>query len=54
MTAGPLKLAESILRDGEPFFVLNSDVICGFPFKELVAFHRQHGKEGTILVRIFL
>ncbi|EDQ85317.1 uncharacterized protein MONBRDRAFT_12046 [Monosiga brevicollis MX1] len=44
------RLAESILRDGEPFFVLNSDVICQFPFKELVAFHKAHGKEGTILV----
>lgn len=50
--AGPLKLAEKILRDGEPFFVLNSDVICVFPFKELLAFHKAHGKEGTILVRL--
>eukprot|EP01147_Barroeca_monosierra_P002393 gene2393-5340_t len=49
-TAGPLKLAESILKDGEPFFVLNSDVICRFPFKELLAFHKLHGREGTILV----
>lgn len=48
--AGPLKLAESILKDGEPFFVLNSDVICRFPFKELLAFHKLHGREGTILV----
>jgi len=49
-TAGPLKLAESILNDGEPFFVLNSDVICIFPFKEMLAFHKSHGREGTILV----
>eukprot|EP00049_Salpingoeca_infusionum_P014562 m.275357 g.275357 ORF g.275357 m.275357 type:complete len:365 (+) comp15696_c0_seq1:327-1421(+) len=49
-TAGPLKLSESVLRDGEPFFVLNSDVICNFPFKDLLAFHKAHGKEGTILV----
>ncbi|EGD81662.1 GDP-D-mannose pyrophosphorylase [Salpingoeca rosetta] len=49
-TAGPLKLAESILRDGEPFFVLNSDVICNFPFTDLIAFHKNHGCEGTILV----
>ena len=52
-TAGPLKLAEEILRgggDGEPFIVLNSDVICTFPFEEFVAFHRAHGGEGTILV----
>lgn len=49
-TAGPLKLAEAILRDGEPFFVLNSDVVCTFPFEDMIAFHKAHGKEGTILV----
>jgi NDP-sugar pyrophosphorylase family protein len=49
--AGPLALAREILeRDGEPFFVLNSDVICAFPFKELLEFHRNHGAEGTIIV----
>ena len=33
-TAGPLALSREILaRDDEPFFVLNSDVICDFPFK---------------------
>ncbi|CAK7221459.1 mannose-1-phosphate guanyltransferase [Sporothrix curviconia] len=50
-TAGPLKLAEEVLRkDDSPFFVLNSDVTCEFPFKELVAFHKAHGDEGTIIV----
>eukprot|EP00050_Salpingoeca_kvevrii_P006526 m.289984 g.289984 ORF g.289984 m.289984 type:complete len:365 (+) comp12222_c0_seq1:34-1128(+) len=49
-TAGPLALAREILNDGEPFFVLNSDVICEFPFQQLLEFHRGHGKEGTILV----
>lgn len=50
-TAGPLALARDILiASDEPFFVLNSDVICDFPFRELEAFHRQHGKEGTIVV----
>ncbi|KAJ3158906.1 mannose-1-phosphate guanyltransferase [Irineochytrium annulatum] len=50
-TAGPLALAANILgKDAEPFFVLNSDVICEFPFDELVAFHKGHGGEGTILV----
>lgn len=34
----------------EPFFVLNSDIICDFPFKQLLAFHKNHGKEGTIVV----
>mmetsp|Transcript_3687 Transcript_3687/g.5120 ORF Transcript_3687/g.5120 Transcript_3687/m.5120 type:complete len:360 (-) Transcript_3687:51-1130(-) len=49
-TAGPIALAAHVLNDGEPFFVLNSDVICPFPFEELLAFHKAHGKEGTILV----
>lgn len=49
-TGGPMKLAEAHLRDGDPFFMLNSDVICDFPFGELLAFHRAHGREGTIVV----
>jgi len=49
-TAGPLALARDKLNDGKPFFVLNSDVICPFPFKELLEFHKSHGAEGTILV----
>lgn len=50
-TAGPLKLAEKILGKGDaPFFVLNSDVICEYPFKELAEFHKAHGEEGTIVV----
>lgn len=50
-TAGPLALAKEILlQSDEPFFVLNSDVICDFPFKQLDEYHRAHGKEGTIVV----
>jgi mannose-1-phosphate guanylyltransferase len=50
-TAGPLKLAEKILgKDDSPFFVLNSDIICNYPFQELAEFHRSHGEEGTIVV----
>lgn len=48
-TAGPLALARDILKE-DKFFVLNSDVICQFPFKEVIEFHNKHGKEGTILV----
>lgn len=44
-TAGPLALARELLSvSPEPFFVLNSDVICDFPFKELAKYHRSHGK----------
>ncbi|KAI9726312.1 MAG: mannose-1-phosphate guanyltransferase [Chrysothrix sp. TS-e1954] len=50
-TAGPLKLAEKILgKNDEPFFVLNSDVICEYPFQQLAEFHKTHGDEGTIVV----
>ncbi|EFR03784.1 mannose-1-phosphate guanyltransferase [Nannizzia gypsea CBS 118893] len=50
-TAGPLKLAEKILgKDDTPFFVLNSDVICEYPFQALADFHKSHGNEGTIVV----
>lgn len=49
-TAGPLALAKDILNtSSEPFFVLNSDVICEFPFKELAKFHKNHGKVCTII-----
>lgn len=54
-TAGPLGLARAILApngDGtdDPFFVLNSDVICDFPLKEMLEFHRSKKAEGTVLV----
>jgi mannose-1-phosphate guanylyltransferase len=51
-TAGPLRLAAKHLDDGsgEPFFVFNSDVTCEYPLRELLAFHRSHGHEGTIMV----
>ncbi|CAI9716627.1 mannose-1-phosphate guanyltransferase beta [Octopus vulgaris] len=50
-TAGPLALArEHLLEDDQPFFVLNSDIICDFPFKTMIQFHKDHGREGTIAV----
>lgn len=50
-TAGPIALAKEILnKNSEPFFILNSDIICQFPFRELLKFHKNHGKEGTIVV----
>lgn len=49
--AGPLALARDHLQvDNEPFFVLNSDVICEFPFDEMIKFHKDHNCEGTIVV----
>lgn len=50
-TAGPLALAREILaKDDSPFFVLNSDIICDYPFEQLRDFHLSHGNEGTIVV----
>jgi mannose-1-phosphate guanylyltransferase len=50
-TAGPLALArETLEEDGEPFFVLNSDITCEYPLADLLAYHKNHGKEGTIMV----
>jgi mannose-1-phosphate guanylyltransferase len=51
-TAGPLALARDKLDDGsgDPFFVLNSDVISEYPFGELIKFHKSHGGEATIMV----
>ncbi|GEM09943.1 mannose-1-phosphate guanylyltransferase [Rhodotorula toruloides] len=50
-TAGPLALAREVLgKDDAPFFVLNSDVTCSYPFEELRDFHLAHGGEGTIMV----
>ena len=30
--------------------MLNSDVICDFPFAQMADFHKAHGGEGTIMV----
>lgn len=39
-----------LAKDDSPFFVLNSDITCEYPFRELAQFHRAHGDEGTIMV----
>jgi mannose-1-phosphate guanylyltransferase len=51
-TAGPLALARKTLDDGsgDPFFVLNSDVISEYPLKDMLDFHRAHNAEATIMV----
>ncbi|KAI6187090.1 Mannose-1-phosphate guanylyltransferase [Aphelenchoides besseyi] len=49
-TAGPLALARQHLEGTEPFFVLNSDVICDFPFAAMMKFHQDHKQEATIAV----
>jgi NDP-sugar pyrophosphorylase family protein len=51
-TAGPLALARKLLDDGSgsPFFVLNSDVICAYPLKDMLDFHKARQAEATLLV----
>eukprot|EP00249_Psilotum_nudum_P021625 c28179_g2_i1 orf=510-1595(-) len=51
-TAGPLALARDKVIDGsgEPFFVLNSDVISEYPLQQMIKFHKNHGGEASILV----
>ncbi|KAI5192248.1 mannose-1-phosphate guanylyltransferase [Nematocida minor] len=50
-TAGPLSLLRDVLeKEDTPFFVLNSDVICGFPFRDMLDYHEKHGGDGTILI----
>jgi len=51
-TAGPLALARALLDDGSgsPFFVLNSDVVCLYPLKDMLEFHVARGAEATLLV----
>lgn len=49
-SAGPLALARDHLNDGEPFFVLNSDVICDYPLKAMLDSHKDRGAEATLMV----
>jgi len=52
-TAGPLKLAEKLVtNDGsseEPFFVLNGDVLCSFPLRDMIHVHMKHKGIGTLM-----
>jgi mannose-1-phosphate guanylyltransferase len=60
-TGGPIKLAEKYLVSADPadakgpksrsntFFVLNSDIICDYPFEQMHAFHLKHPGKITIL-----
>jgi mannose-1-phosphate guanylyltransferase len=37
---------------GEPFFVLNCDVISMYPFAELIRFHKSHGGNGEATIMV--
>ncbi|CAL9049202.1 unnamed protein product, partial [Musa banksii] len=34
----------------KPFFLLNSDIVCEYPLKEVLSFHQAHGGEASIMV----
>ena len=52
-TAGSLKFAEALITaDGTndaPFFVVNSDVLCSYPLRDLLHVHMKLGRVGTML-----
>jgi len=51
-TAGPIRLAEKMLREGgeEPFYVFNADTTSEYHLKELYQYHLKRGGEATIAV----
>jgi len=52
-TGGPIKKAQEHLVDGEPFLILNGDVISDIDYRRLVDFHKSNGGIATIaLVRV--
>ncbi|OII71749.1 GDP-mannose pyrophosphorylase [Cryptosporidium ubiquitum] len=54
-TAGPIKLAQNFLKEDEPFFVCNSDIICNFPLREMLNLYQKKNVNsecsGVILIK---
>ena len=52
-TAGAIKIAEEFITDAgtsdAPFFVVNSDVLCTYPLRDLLHQHIRNEREGTML-----
>ncbi|EOD35238.1 hypothetical protein EMIHUDRAFT_363030 [Emiliania huxleyi CCMP1516] len=52
-TAGALKHAEALVTDDgtndAPFIVVNADVLCSYPLRDLLLAHLKRGREGTLL-----
>jgi NDP-sugar pyrophosphorylase family protein len=52
-TGGPIKRAADLLQDGDPFLVLNGDVISDINYQSLVDYHKMKGGLATIaLIRV--
>lgn len=48
--AKALFLANNLLKNEELFLVLNSNIICNFPFQQMINYHICHQHEGTIAI----
>jgi glucose-1-phosphate cytidylyltransferase len=48
MTGGRLKRVARYLNPGEPFFLTYGDGVSDIDMRELLAFHKAHGKEATV------
>jgi NDP-sugar pyrophosphorylase family protein len=52
-TGGPILKAREHLVDGEPFLVLNGDIISDIDYRRLVEYHKNNGATATItLIRV--
>ncbi len=47
-TAGPVKLAEGLVGQDGPFFVINGDVATNIDLRAMLALHKQRGASATI------
>jgi mannose-1-phosphate guanylyltransferase len=47
-TGGPIKKAQEHLVDGQPFLILNGDIISDIDYGRIVEFHKSHGAMATI------
>uniref|UniRef100_A0A804IHE9 Nucleotidyl transferase domain-containing protein n=1 Tax=Musa acuminata subsp. malaccensis TaxID=214687 RepID=A0A804IHE9_MUSAM len=45
-----LKERSCLGEPDKPFFLLNSDIVCEYPLKEVLSFHQAHGGEASIMV----
>lgn len=58
ISAATLCLSKSQIFDPSSehdlFFIFPSDIICNFPFEEMIAFQKLNNNEGTILVFDFI
>jgi mannose-1-phosphate guanylyltransferase len=47
-TAGPIKKAEKLIGNGEPFLVLNGDIFADINYRELLETHKKTGALATL------